>query len=255
MSHALRAGLPPLPDRLRYRPVDRRGFPVPYFLCDQDAAAAVNGGNWDFRLVQATRAFTAVRHDICWICGHQLGAVRVFVLGPMCAINRVSTEPPCHPDCAEFSAKACPFLSNPRATRRDGGKPDDVGTPGIMLERNPGVVMLWPTRRGMVEIYREARGVLFRLGDPVDNLRAYAEGRTATVAELQQSIVSGLPAFRDAALQQAKVDRMSDRWAYRRIVVDAKEALRTFERWLPANEAMLDSIWRGVCDLLPERAA
>jgi hypothetical protein len=34
-----------------------------------------------------------------------------FVVGPMCGINRNSAEPPSHKECAQWSARNCPFLS------------------------------------------------------------------------------------------------------------------------------------------------
>src|SRR4051812_23024705 len=108
--------------------VDGRGFPVPWFL-------AWNGrGEPDFRYVHPERAMQAIKRQCCWICGQQLGRMKAFVIGPMCAVNRVSSEPPSHPLCADFAARVCPFLSRPLAKRAP--LPDEVkagdATPGIM---------------------------------------------------------------------------------------------------------------------------
>jgi hypothetical protein len=63
----------------------------------------------------------------------------------MCAILRISGEPPSHRECAEFSARACPFLSRPDMVRREDRLPDAAKFNPLMLERNPGVAMVWIT--------------------------------------------------------------------------------------------------------------
>jgi len=122
------------------------------------------------------------------------------VIGPMCAVNRVSGEPPSHLACAEFSARACPFLSRPAAERREAGLPDEVSRSVHGLTRNPGVALVWIT-----ESYRTidagadgGTGTLLRIGPPRGTLW-YAEGRPATRAEVLHSIETGLPALEAAA--------------------------------------------------------
>jgi hypothetical protein len=99
----------------------------------------------------------------------------------------------------------CPFLSKPHMHRREdetfsaAKKP----SPGIMVERNPGVTLLWYTRRheilnipGRPGIANP--GILFRIGKPF-RTEWYAHGRHATRAEVLESIESGLPILRGAA--------------------------------------------------------
>ncbi len=128
----VRAGLPPLPLRITTLPVDERGFPVPRFVAWID-------GKPDFRVVDPRQRARAVRLNRCWICGEAFGAHKAFVVGPMCVVNRVSSEPPSHRECAVFAAQACPFLTLPRARRRDANLPATGEPPGVMLTRNPGV--------------------------------------------------------------------------------------------------------------------
>jgi hypothetical protein len=122
-----------------------------------------------------------------------------FVIGPMCAVNRTSADPPSHKDCAIFSAQACPFLSTPEMDRRRAGYPAEATeAAGIMIKRNPGVTLIWTATS--YHTMRVENGILFRLPDPVD-LLWYAEGRAATQAEVLAALASGLPILREAAKQ------------------------------------------------------
>lgn len=136
-----------------------------------------------------------MRFKTCWLCGGPLGANATFVIGPMCAINRVSAEPPSHRDCAEYAAKACPFLTNPAMRRRERNMPDGTVLPdGDMITRNPGVALTWTSRTWrMMPGHR-----LFQVGEPTA-LAWWAHGRPATRAEVLASIDSGLPLLRQAA--------------------------------------------------------
>lgn len=191
----LRSDLPELPTRIKALPVDHRGYPVPWFVAWID-------GKPDFRVADARKRVIAVNEHRCWICGERLGTYLAFVIGPMCAVNRISSEPPSHRDCAEFSARACPFLARPHAKRREAGLPETKVDPaGIMLERNPGVALIWITKG--YRIIRTADGILFEVGPPREWL-AFAEGRRATPEELQHSIVTGLPLLREIAENDPK---------------------------------------------------
>lgn len=184
----LRPNLPPLPDRMRHLPV-HRGYPVPFFV------AWVNGEP-DFRIMDGEKMPDAIRFGRCWLCGQSMGRYQTFVTGPMCGVSRTSAEPPSHLDCAEFAAKACPFLSMPKMDRREGGLPK-VGMAGISFPRNPGVTLLWTTRDWGV--FGDGSGrPLFRMGDPT-RTQWFAEGRLATRAEVVASIESGLPSLRELA--------------------------------------------------------
>ena len=197
-----RPSLPPMPDRIKALPLNRQGYPVPWFV------AWINGEP-DFRVIGPGKIAEAHNKHLCWICGKPLARNFAFVIGPMCAINRVSAEPPSHMDCAIFSAMACPFLTRPKAKRRDAGLPEDAEDPaGEMLTRNPGVALVWLTRS-----YKPFRahqnqgdpaaneGVLFQVGDPHHTLW-FAEGRKATRAEVMASIDSGFPLLHDIAKQE-----------------------------------------------------
>lgn len=192
---ALRPDLPPLPDRVRRLPI-ARGYPVPWFVAWIDGAP-------DFRVAGTDKFRRAVRERRCWICGDRLGRHLAFVIGPMCGINRTTTEPPCHLECADWSARACPFLARPQAKRRDHEALRlelDAPMVGLPILRNPGVTLIWVTRE--YRVFDDGRGhPLLRLGEP-DRVFWYAEGRAATRAEVSASIVSGLPALQAVAEEQ-----------------------------------------------------
>lgn len=190
----LREGLPPLPSRLQARPLDHRGYPVPWFVAWID-------GKPDFRVMDGAKLPIAVKQRKCWICGEPLGRFMTFLIGPMCAINRTISEPPSHHECVTWSAIVCPFLTLPKAGRRENNLPEGAcEAAGVGLKRNPGVVCVWTTRS--YKPFSDGKGgVLFRLGDP-EEIEWYAEGRTATRAEILASIESGLPLLREVAEQE-----------------------------------------------------
>jgi hypothetical protein len=186
-----RAGIPP---RIAKLPIDERGFPVPRFVEWID-------GKPDFRVVDSRFLARAVQQRHCWLCGEPLGKYMAFTIGPMCMINRVNSEPPSHLECAQFAARACPFLTQPLRKRNERDLPENGQQPGgIHLKRNPGCCVVWVTRS-----YQPFRpfngGMLFRIGDPV-RLEWYAHGRTATCEEITESIESGLPLLRKVAIDE-----------------------------------------------------
>jgi hypothetical protein len=179
-----------MPERIKRLAVDHRGFPVPKFV-------AWPNGEADHRVVNTARFQPAVSKHQCWICGEPLGRYFVSVIGCMCAVNRVISEPPSHRECAEFAVKACPFLARPHAHRREINMPEGYKPgPGFALARNPGVSCLWVSREypKPFRTFAGEKGVLFSLGDPVETVW-YREGRLATREEVQEAIDEGLPAL------------------------------------------------------------
>lgn len=185
---------PDAPPQIATLPLDKRGFPVPWFVPWFDGAP-------EFRAVEPARIVEAERGKICWVCGRKRQGLHAFVIGPMCAVNRISAEPPSHLTCARFAVKACPFLSKPLAKRADISDLQHQAPAGIMIERNPGVTLIWGTQTYRAENHAK-RGqppsYLFRIGAPV-KIEWYAYGRTATREEIVESIESGLPRLREVA--------------------------------------------------------
>ena len=196
----LRADLTPLPTRIARLPVDR-GYPVPWFVEWLD-------GRPEFRLMDGGKFTRAIRERRCWICGAPLGQFLMFVLGPMCTLTRTTAEPPCHAECAEWSARNCPFLTRPQMTRRDDALMQSAESRGLALDRNPGVVALWTTKSFSL-FPDQHRRPLITVGAPL-TVRWFAEGRSATRAEVVASIDSGLPALEAAAEQEDTDERRAE---------------------------------------------
>ena len=228
MTGDLRPELPELPPQIAALP-RHRGYPVPYFVtwvADTDPPQPLPRGEGtpDFRVILPQVVEECWDQDRCWVCGRLLHSrFRSFVIGPMCAINRTSAEPPSHNECAEWSAIACPFLSRPHARRRPTNyEGAEDKTPGIMLDRNPGVALVWRTRNP--SRFSDGRGgKLFEIGDPVQ-VDWYAEGRKATREEVMASIDSGMPVLQEMADEEG--EEAQEELAYRRRVVE--------ERLMPA---------------------
>ena len=187
----------PLPQSIGSLPV-HRGYPVPWFV------AWLPDGTPEFRAMDPAKWRRAVNLDDprCWVCGGsmktRLGFLHTFAftIGPMCAINRISSEPPSHIDCAEWSARNCPFLSRPQAKRRDAsdimGPEPFKSVAGHAIERNPGVSLVWKCTR--YSIFNDGKGKpLIEVGSLTQPPTWWAEGRPATRAEILQSITSGFP--------------------------------------------------------------
>jgi hypothetical protein len=191
-----------LPEHMKGLYMDDKGRPVPWFVQWLKDGKPCNAGEGapDFRIMDGYKHFLAYTRGLCWVCGNQLGSRFVFVMGCMCGVNRTNPEPPSHFKCAEYSARACPFLTIPKMVRRESEIPEGYSEPGgVMIKRNPGVTLLWYTRS--YDIIPTDRTALFRVGNP-DQVRWFAEGREATRAEVMKSIETGLPLLEAACDQE-----------------------------------------------------
>lgn len=187
--YPLRPDITAPPKFMAKLPIDKRGYCVPWFVRWID-------GQPEFRAMDMYKFDAAIDQRLCWTCGGKLFGEEVFVIGPMCAVNRISSEPPSHRECAQYSAQNCPFLSRPQMVRRKDGLEDIKQPAGVMIERNPGVTLLWFTRR--YRILDAGNGRLFQIGRPF-KVEWYCRGRIATRDEIIEAIESGTPLLREAA--------------------------------------------------------
>ncbi len=189
--------LPTPPKRIARLPKDSRGYPVPWFLTwvsnGQECPPSMPGAEPDFRVIKRGARELAWKKSLCWICGEPMGVHKVYVIGPMCCVNRTTMEPACHRECAEYAAKACPFLARPRMRRMPRDDLGETHVAGEMIERNPGVTCLYET--ALARPFDAGNGWLIRLDTPT-RVDFWAQGRAATRAEVEESIMSGLPLLR-----------------------------------------------------------
>ena len=179
-------------ERLKDRPRFGR-YPVPWFVTLKN-----DKGDPEFRIIDPARQIQAIREKLCWVCGSPLRPKHfAFVIGPMCSVNRVSSDFCMHEECAEYAVLICPFLLDEERTRREHNLEvaDDPG----MIERNPGVSAIWVAKdfeviRGM------ANKILFKLGNP-RKVTWWKAGREATLREVEASVNSGLPILQEMADQ------------------------------------------------------
>jgi hypothetical protein len=192
------AKLPSPPIRIARLPKDHRGYPIPWFVAYfKDGKESVRpDGVADFRVLASGKRELAVKKRLCWVCGEPLGVHQVFPIGPMCAVNRTTMEPPCHRGCAEYSATACPFLTVPARRRNEEGLDHfEHKVDGEMIKRNPGAIALWESG---FKTFKVHNGWLIRLGEPT-RVDWWTKGRHATRAECLDAISSGYPSLLEAA--------------------------------------------------------
>jgi hypothetical protein len=216
--------LPSPPIRIARLPKDERGYPVPWFVawfleggeCDR----SVPGAKADFRILASGKRERAVKKRLCWVCGEPLGIHQVFAIGPMCAVNRTTMEPPGHRACMEYSAQACPFLTVPARRRNEAGLEEiEHHISGVMIERNPGAIALWESA---YRPFKVDNGWLIRLSEP-HRVDWWTKGRHATRAEIEDALSTGYPELMNVAKDEGPE------------AVAALEALRRdAERFLPA---------------------
>lgn len=201
MSAPYRAGLPPLPERMRGLPISDKGYPVPFFVQWVD-------GKPDFRVMDETKLVRAMRLHLCWICGKPLGRHVAYNVGPTCVLNRLSGEPPAHRECAEYAVVACPFLALPKARRREAGLTSEqlAADGGAMIKDNPGIAAIY-----FVEARpRVNRHGFLQMGEPTA-IHWYCEGRTATAEEISQAVEVAL-ARQVGAVGYALMHNRAQQW-------------------------------------------
>lgn len=131
----------PVPDRMQKLPFDPKWkLPVPWFVPWID-------GKPEWKLADGQKHLSAAIEKRCWCCGQHLlsGANVAFVTGPLGLMNETTTEAPCHVECAQYAAQACPWLANPSAVR--GKASVESIKPEWYTPSHPGVI-------GVVEVSR-----------------------------------------------------------------------------------------------------
>ena len=217
--HKRRSDLPQLTPRIAALPVDERGYPVPFFvqwLDENNNPAPPGTGRPEFRMMDRHKLSRCIKEKLCWVCGEKLGVHMAFPIGPMCAVNKVTSEPPSHLECATWSVKGCPFLSRPKMVRREDEFTDahQDNVAGVAILRNPGVIAIWVTRsyepfrvptRVAPDGTKANPGVLINIGPP-ETIEWWTEGRRATRDEVRLAIDTGIPALLEVCQTPEETD-------------------------------------------------
>jgi hypothetical protein len=121
---------PTIPDRIARLPKDRRGYPIPWNVLRAD------DGTPFFTINDDSRAWRALREQLCPICGERLGRWKWFVGGPRSAFHEHGwyIDLPGHHDCITFALATCPYLSMPKYLGRiDVVHPEKLPTQAQIL--------------------------------------------------------------------------------------------------------------------------
>lgn len=160
----------PIPQLMSHLPIEpRSGLPLPFF-----AASPEKGG----AAVATMNAVMACCHKkVCWICGKKLLPFCCFISGPIGLSNQVATDGPCHPACAEYAVRACPYMAIPGFKATASDRFETHKSPGA-TEIKPecfaiAYVNKWrfqADERGVVFFYhRPVRVAWFAAGEPTDD--------------------------------------------------------------------------------------
>jgi hypothetical protein len=107
----------PIPSALADRPVDRRGYPIPYA-----AWLDPKTGEYDFRVIDPQKKKYALEHRICAVSGLPLIEGQYWFIGGIPSFKaRLFTDGPMLKEVAEFSVCTCPHLAIPAAGYRKAG--------------------------------------------------------------------------------------------------------------------------------------
>jgi hypothetical protein len=134
----------PKPPGIAALPVDFRGYPI--FFSVWDEGRPEDGSRHDFRVLNVAQHLRCATERLCAICGEPLDKMLYFVGGPMCLQNRIFGDGPMHEDCARYSMKVCPHLSQP-----DFGYHERPGDSALLDRTDPNVIHTKPV---MIVLYK-----------------------------------------------------------------------------------------------------
>lgn len=124
----------PIPKELSHLKVDKRGYPVPFFV-------SYIKGEPEFRFLNPDRLQMIFDTKVCNICGKKLPKdYCYFISGPLGLKNCVATDGGMHRVCAEFSLQACPHIFFQKAQYRENderGKIAAANTPAYQVKEKP----------------------------------------------------------------------------------------------------------------------
>ncbi len=113
-----------IPDRLKDRPRwEGKAIPFTTYINKEDQP--------EFKVVDKDIIQWCMEEQLCGICGQKLEGVVAFIGGELALQNKLYVDPGMHPECAEYSARVCPFLS---LTKRNYAEKPVATNPDMRLE-------------------------------------------------------------------------------------------------------------------------
>ena len=99
-----------IPERISRLSKDKRGYPIPWNVLRAE------DGTPFFTVNDDVKTWTAIRRDLCPICGERLGRWRWFVGGILSAFdeNGWYLDLPGHRECIAYALATCPYLAAPK---------------------------------------------------------------------------------------------------------------------------------------------
>jgi hypothetical protein len=104
---------------------------------------------------------------------------------------------------------------------------------GEMIERNPGVTLLWFATDYKLFEANGGTGRLFQVGSPT-KIEMYCEARPATWEEIRVSIKTGLPALESACDREVTPERRVE--AHKQLIAQTEAFLRLIKKHLFPND-------------------
>lgn len=121
----------PIPARLAHRPV-QAGMVVQWI------ALALPDGTHDFAGCEGRKVNLSMLNQLCQICGEHINPPIVFFAADDQLDDMTFDSPPMHPECAAYSAKACPMVTGKldayRAKATRASRTDGCAKPGCDCE-------------------------------------------------------------------------------------------------------------------------
>lgn len=176
----------PIPPKMRLRPLDKRGYPIPWIVSkDLDGVPY-------FTVNDTERGFMAIDRGICGICGNKLERDRWLVGGPGAAFHEHGAflDPPMHHQCATYALTVCPFLAT-RYTKRidDALAMNGRWPPGMKIVQEDNMVPQQPSffalvKTASIQRHQEQPGIYYVIPKrPFLAVELWKDGKQITAEE------------------------------------------------------------------------
>ena len=176
----------PIPELMKNLPLDKRGYPCPFILWEDEA------GTHHFTINDTKKRGQCILMYLCAICGKPLEKVKWFVGGPLSAFdpNGAYVDTAMHHECTTYALQVCPYLSMPKYLGRiDTANLDWSKVPVGTMFMDPTVIPVRPpvfvavsSRKFTWHDYRDGNSFV-KPGRPYEAVEFWRDGVQLTEAE------------------------------------------------------------------------